>query len=149
MKFKDENEILALVRSFEEASIGRDEWHHAEHLAVALYYVSRVDLDTATQKMRGGLLNLLREGFGVDFAKEMPFHETLTTFWMRTMHLYSLGADSKSLQEMANDVVCLYDKEYPLRFYTRETLYSERARSTFVEPDLIDADHPSDHFSPI
>jgi hypothetical protein len=30
----------------------------------------------------------------------------------------------------------LFDKDYPMRFYTRELLFSDRARAEFVDGDL-------------
>lgn len=36
MKYASENEIYALVRAFEEATISESDWRHAEHLVVAL-----------------------------------------------------------------------------------------------------------------
>jgi len=82
-KYESEDEIVALVRSFEDATVARGVWKHAEHLVVALCYVDKYDLETATTRMRDGLFNLLVEGFKVDLTKEMPYHETLTVFWMR------------------------------------------------------------------
>jgi hypothetical protein len=52
MKYKTENELLAVVESFEKGTISRDDWKHAEHLTVALYYLSENDFDAAYKKMR-------------------------------------------------------------------------------------------------
>ena len=79
MRYNDENEIAEIVRTFEDATISRDAWKHAEHLTVALHYVSHHDIDMATEKMRCGLFKLLG-AFGVDLTKEMPYNETLTVF---------------------------------------------------------------------
>ena len=75
-KYSSEKAILNLVELFETATISREAWKHAEHLTVALYYITNHDIETATDKMRSGILKLLREGFKVDLAKEMPYHET-------------------------------------------------------------------------
>jgi hypothetical protein len=136
MNYKDDAEIEKLVASFENASIEREVWKHAEHLVVALYYANRYDLETATNKMRGGLFNLLTEGFRVDLSKEMPYHETLTVFWMRIVDEFSRSTNGTPLYEKANSLIEAFDKDYPLRFYTREYLFSDDARARFVEPDL-------------
>ena len=137
-KYKNEEEIIALVRSFEDASIARGVWKHAEHLVVALYYVDEYDLDTATTKMRDGLFNLLTEGFKVDLTKEMPYHETLTVFWMRTVDEFSQTNNGMHLHEKANLLIDKFDKDYPLRYYTRDLLFSDDARRRYVEPDLVE-----------
>ena len=135
-KYKDESEVLDLVRSFEDATVAHDDWKHAEHLVVALYYLTRHDLETAHAKMRNGIINLLVRGFKVDLTKEMPYHETITLFWMRTVADFNASKNGASLLEKANEVAYKWDKDYPLNFYSRELLFSDEASARFVEPDL-------------
>ncbi|HEY0427590.1 MAG TPA: hypothetical protein VGC76_07385 [Pyrinomonadaceae bacterium] len=134
-KYKTEKEISALVKSFETGAIARDEWRHAEHLTVALYYLFHHDYDTSLVKMRGGIFNLLRS-FGVDLSKEMPYHETLTVFWIRTISDFKKSKNGASIIETCHELVEKFDKNYPFRFYSRELLFSDEARSKFVEADL-------------
>jgi len=141
-KYKDEKEIYALLSSFENATIPRDDWKHAEHLVVALCYLEHHDLDTATERMRRGILKLLEIGFGVDLSKEMPYHETITVFWMRTAYAFSLTHKDLSFLEKANRVCEMFNKDYPLNFYSRELLFSDRARAEYVGPDLATLDTP-------
>ena len=131
---KDE-EILELVRSFENATIARDDWRHTEHLVVALYYTTEYELQTATDKMRAGIFNLL-SAFMVDLTKEMPYHETLTVFWMRTVDEFRKANAELSMFETANALVRSFDKEHPLKFYSRGRLFSDEARSNYIEPEL-------------
>lgn len=135
-KYKDESEVVALVRSFEDATISRDDWKHAEHLVVALYYLTHHDFDTAYERMRSGILNLLEKGFNVDLKKEMPYHETITLFWMRTVAEFNASKNGASLLEKSNEVAYKWDKDYPLKFYSRGLLFSDEARARFVESDL-------------
>jgi len=135
MRFSDEEEIRDVVRGFEDATIARDKWKHAEHLTVALHYLSLNDIETATAKMRAGIFRLL-EAFGVDRSKEDPYHETLTVFWMRTVADFSASKNGASLLNKANELVAMYDKDYPLKFYSREYLFSDEARARFVQGNL-------------
>lgn len=139
--YKTDIEINDLVTAFERGTIGRDQWKHAEHMIVALYYIERYDLETATNKMRKGILNLLK-AFEVDLAKEMPYHETLTVFWMRTIAGFNASKNGESTVAKVRDMVDVFDKEYAMRFYTRELLFSDRARAKFVEPDLASISLP-------
>lgn len=136
MKYETEDEILSLVEAFEAGAIPRAEWNHAGHLTVALYYCSIHDLATATGRMRRNLLNHLK-AIGVDLTKEMPYHETLTAFWMRTVDDFRKSKNGLPLVETANELVERFDKDYPLRFYSRELLFSDAARARFVEADLL------------
>ena len=134
-KYKNEEEIYELLESFETGTIARDRWKHAEHLVVALCYLRNNTLEEATARMKAGIFGLLK-AFGVDLEKEMPYHETITVFWMRTAYAYMLMSENLSFVEMANGLCELYDKDHPLKFYSRELLFSDRARAEFVEADL-------------
>ena len=133
--YHTENDIKSLVESFERGTISDADWRHAEHLTVALYYLTNHDFDTALEKMRDGIFNLLR-AFKVDLTKEMPYHETLTVFWMRAVNDFRKSKNGASMPEICHELTAGFDKDYPLKFYSRELLFSERARAEFVEGDL-------------
>jgi hypothetical protein len=132
MKYKTEEEILAVVEKFESGTIGRADWGHAEHLLVAYVYASNHDLETALGKMRCGIYNLLA-AFEIDLSKEMPYHETLTVFWMRTVFEFARSKKNTPLVESVDELITNYDKDYPLKFYRREVLFSDEARRGLVE----------------
>ncbi|MEP6900541.1 MAG: hypothetical protein ABJA66_02260 [Actinomycetota bacterium] len=136
-KYFSENEILKLVDAFESGTIARQDWRHAEHLTVALFYLSRHDFETALGKMRGGIFNLLKS-FGIDLSKEMPYHETLTVFWLQTVDGFRTSKSGVSMPEICHQLAANFDKDYPLRFYSRELLFSDEARARFVEADLTE-----------
>ncbi len=135
MKYKNEDEILTVVKSFENCTISREDWRHKEHMVVALYYIFHHDFETSVSKMREGILNLLRS-YGVDLTKEMPYHETITVFWVRTVLDFRKEKNDASIVEICNEMVEKFDKDYPLRFYSRERLFSDQSRTEFVEADL-------------
>ena len=136
MKYENESEILTVVRGFENGTIARADWGHAEHLTVAVYYIFHQDYKTAYVRMRDGIFNLLKT-FEVDFEQEMPYHETLTVFWLKTVDDFAKLHHGGSLVNLRNDLVENYDKDYPLKFYSRELLFSDNARANFVEGDLL------------
>ena len=133
--YKTDKDLESLVESFERGTISDADWRHAEHLAVALFYLSNHDFDTSLTKMRDGIFNLLR-AFKVDLTKEMPYHETLTVFWMRTVDDFRKSRNGASIVEICHELTGRFDKDYPLKFYSRELLFSEKARAEFVEADL-------------
>lgn len=135
MKYTNEIEIKKLVESFENGTISRESWGHTEHLVVGLYYVWNSDFDTALNKMRFGIFNLL-EAFGVDRTKEDPYHETLTHFWIKTLDDYKNSKLENSLIENCREIIASFDSDYPLKFYSRELLFSDKARKEFVVADL-------------
>lgn len=142
-KYESEEEVLDLVKAFEDATISRDEWKHPEHLVVALYYVSHYSEETAIEKMRSGILNLLASGFKVDLSKEMPYHETITVFWIRTVAAFHTASNGKPIGDKVDEMVAKFDKDYLLSFYSRDYLFSDEARGHYVEPDLQLVDYIS------
>jgi hypothetical protein len=144
MKYETEKDIFDFVRGFETGTISRERWKHAEHLTVALYYLLHsATFSEATDKMRAGIFNLLK-AFEVDLTREMPYHETLTFFWMRSVADFALTKNGASFVEICNELVEKYDKDFPLRFYSREFLFSDEARKAFVEGDLkTDNENPA------
>lgn len=135
MKYKTEKEILAVVRFFENGTIRREDWGHPEHLIVAFYYACGHDFETALTKMRNGIFNLLK-AFEVDLSKEMPYHETMTVFWMRTVFDFARSNTGGSIVKTIDEMIEKFDKNYPLRFYSHRRLFSDTARKRFIEPDL-------------
>ena len=134
MAYQSETEIFKIVRGFENGTIRREDWRHAEHLTVACYYAFENEYETALSRMRDGIFNLLR-AFEVDLSKEMPYHETLTVFWMRTV--FDALDNQSSLVEFTNRMLEIgADKDFPLNFYSRERLFSDEARQRFVEGEV-------------
>ncbi len=69
MAYESEEEIFEIVRRFENGTIRREDWRHAEHLTVATCYAFHYDFETALARMRDGIFNLLA-CFGVDLSTE-------------------------------------------------------------------------------
>jgi hypothetical protein len=90
----------------------------------------------AVEKMRSGILNLLANGFKVDLLKEMPYHETITVFWIRTLAAFQASSNGRPVGEKIDEMINRFDKDYLLSFYSREFLFSDEARTTFVDPDI-------------
>ncbi len=134
MKYETDAEVIRVIENFENCTIARGTWGHPEHLILAYHYVSNNDFETALTKMRDGIFRLLK-AFDVDLTKEMPYHETLTVFWMKAILSFSKDKNGYSV-EIINEMIERFDKHYPSRFYSKEHLFSEEARANYVEPDI-------------
>jgi hypothetical protein len=135
MKYKTEQEIDNVIEQFEAGTIDREAWGHPEHLIVAYRYSQGADFETAYQRMKAGIFNLLK-AFEVDLTKAMPYHETMTVFWLRVVFSFANTPSDESLVERTHKMIKKFDKHYPGKFYSKELLLSNKARSEFVEPDL-------------
>ena len=101
-RYQSEDEIENVVRSIEACETGADDFHHAEHLAVAVWYLHTMERDAALDRMRAGLLRFLNHHEG-DTTK---YSETITVFYIDKVveKLNDLGPDV-SLVEKCNTVL--------------------------------------------
>ena len=76
--YDTEEEIEAVVRGFETRTTPGDDFHHREHLVVAVCYLQTLSPSDAVAKMRAGLLRFL-EHHGEDVQK---YSEEVTVFWI-------------------------------------------------------------------
>jgi hypothetical protein len=139
MVYQSEEEIVELVKAFESAVLPKTEWTHAAHLSVALWYCRHNGFYKALEKMRLGI-QLLNSAHGVPTTPTGGYHETLTIFWMQLVwnFLQENSGNDYSLLILTNKLVTTFcESELPLKFYSRERLFSVGARTNFIEPDLI------------
>jgi len=101
-RYESEDEIEKVVRAFEACETGADDFHHAEHLAVTVWYLHTMDRNTALDRMRAGLLRFLDHHVG-DTSK---YSETITVFYIDKIEetLNQIGSEA-SLVEKCNAVL--------------------------------------------
>jgi hypothetical protein len=71
-------EILTLVDRLERCILAKEEFHHRDHLTVAVVYLYASDLETAMDRMRASL-----KRFAAHHGVTGLYHETLTRFWLQ------------------------------------------------------------------
>ena len=125
-------EILTLVDRLERCLLGKEEFHHRDHLAVAVVYLYAVDLEAAVDRMRTTL-----KRFAAHHGVSGLYHETLTRFWLQQVQA-RLDRD-RCLRESVREVQeQLNDKNLPFEYYSRERMNSQEAREKWLPPDFKD-----------
>src|SRR5438045_6374353 len=131
MYFKDDEEILDLVRRFESCEIHPADFRHYQHLTDALWYVRQFPYDTASEKMRTGIQRLAA-AYG-----KTGYHETITMFWLVMVRDFAVGADAEeAICALANRMITSYeDKDLIKEYYSEELLASAEAKKGWVDTD--------------
>ena len=101
--YESEQEIEQVVRGFETCTTPAANFHHREHLTVAVWYLQTLSPRDAVARMRSVLLRFL-DHHGVDRAK---YSEDITVFWVDTVarHLEEEIGAQASLVEKCNQVI--------------------------------------------
>ncbi len=131
--YQSADEVESVVRNFEACATLPSEFTHQAHLTVALWYLSRLSMTDATERMRDHLFRFLNH-YG-----ERGYNETITVFWLKLVqsHLADTTNASRSMTELANELTATYNNSRLIfDYYSKELLASEEAKDNWVEPDL-------------
>ena len=116
----------------------REEWTHEAHLAATMYLVLRhpdIDLD----KELPGLIRRYNESVGGVNDDTQGYHDTITRVFLHGIRLFLSEADlDEPLHELVNELLLspMGRRDWPLRFYSRDRLFSVAARRAFAAPDV-------------
>jgi hypothetical protein len=136
--FHSDAEIEHLGEGMVARTLPRPEWTHEAHLATTTYLLlRRADIDV--DKELPGLIRRYNESVGGVNSDSEGYHETITRVFLDGVRLFLSEADPKEpLHELVNELLLspMGRRDWPLRFYSRERLFSTEARRHFIEPDL-------------
>jgi hypothetical protein len=118
-----------LVAGFEAGSLA--DFHHADHVRLTLVYLARHGRDEALRRMTDGVRRLSAHD-----GHPEKFHLTMTRAWVDLLEAARVAhRDAADPAALVAACPSLLDKDALLRFYSRDSLYSERARTGWVPPD--------------
>ena len=119
-------------------TLPRPEWTHEAHLAATTYLLTQrpdIDLDADLP----GIIRGYNESVGGVNDDREGYHETITRAFLHGVRLFLAEADrTEPLHELVNQLLLspMGRRDWPLRFWSRERLFSVEARRHFVAPDL-------------
>lgn len=99
--YDSEEEIERLVRDFESCAIPAADFHHREHLTVAVWYLQTLGREEAVERMRTGLKRFLNH-HGVDPKK---YSEEVTVFWVDAIASHLERGSETLLVEKVNQIL--------------------------------------------
>ena len=119
-------------------TLPRPEWTHEAHLAATTYLLLRrpeVDIDAALPDIIRGY----NESVGGVNSDTEGYHETITRVFLHGVRLFLAEADAgEPLHDLVNQLLLspMGKRDWPLRFYSPERLFSVEARREWIRPDL-------------
>jgi hypothetical protein len=136
--FTTDAEIEHLAEGLLARTLRREEWTHEAHLGATTYLLlRRPDIDV--DKELPDIIRRFNESVGGVNSDTEGYHETITRAFLAGLRLFLAEADlGEPLHELVNQLLWspMGRRDWPLRFYSRERLFSVEARRHFVEPDI-------------
>ena len=136
--FTTDAEIQHLGEGLLARTLPREEWTHEAHLAATTYLLLKrpdIDLDKALP----GIIRAYNESVGGVNSDTEGYHETITRVFLRGVRLFLAEADLKEpIHELVNELLLspMGRRDWPLRFYSPQRLFSVDARKDWVRPDI-------------
>ncbi|HEU4414188.1 MAG TPA: hypothetical protein VFT65_05345 [Candidatus Angelobacter sp.] len=123
-------QILTLADRLERCLLANEEFHHRDHLTIAVVYLYAADFDSALDRMRASL-----KRFAGHHGVTGLYHETLTRFWLCQVE-QRLNRGLCLSESVSQIQAQISDKNLAFEFYSRELLSSPEAKARWMEPDL-------------
>lgn len=134
--FDTDDAIRRVGEGLLACTLPRPEWTHEAHLAASfLLVVERPDIDLDTELP--GIIRRYNESVGGRNTDSEGYHHTITLTYLPAVRAHAA--------ETAGELCCRVNslllsergrRDWPLRFYSPERLFSRAARLGFVAPDL-------------
>lgn len=118
-------------------NLAKSEWTHEAHLAACAWLLlERPDISLETELP--GIISRYNEAVGGVNDDRQGYHETLTQLYIRAVREFLGNCPQRDLLGAVNALLAsaIAPRDWPLRHYSRERLFSVAARRGWVEPDL-------------
>jgi hypothetical protein len=136
--FDYDAEIVEIGESLLDRTLPKPRWTHAAHFAAAVWILRRRP-DLVPERDLPAIIRTYNTATGVENTDTGGYHATITQASLRAARaLLAALPPGISLHDACNALLAspLGDKDWPLAYWSRETLFSVRARREWVEPDL-------------
>jgi hypothetical protein len=141
--FADDEAIRRIGEGLLARTLPRPLWTHEAHLAATAWIIlERTDI--APERDLPAIIRGYNESVGGVNDEKQGYHETITQVSIRGVRRFLAQTDpALPLADRINRLLRAPEgrRDWPLRFYSAERLFSKEARLSWVEPDLA-ADAP-------
>jgi hypothetical protein len=133
-----EAELKIMADAFLTRTLPVDRWRHEAHCLVTAYMLMRrQDIDLKAELP--GLIRRYNEATGGKNTDTSGYHHTITMLYLEAIRQFITDHQYTDVAVACCDMLAsaIGDKDYPLRFYSRDRLFSKEARLGWIAPDLM------------
>jgi len=141
--FADDAAIRRIGEAMLACALPKAEWTHEAHLSTCAWIVLERP-DILPERDLPQLIRRYNESVGGVNDETQGYHETITQVSIRAVRAALERSEGKTLVERVNALLASPEgrRDWPLRSYSAERLFSKEARLGWVEPDLLQAEAP-------
>jgi hypothetical protein len=134
--FADDAAVRHVAAGLVDRTLPRAEWTHEAHLAACCCLVLEYT-DFLPEQDLPGTIRAYNEAVGGVNSDSEGYHETITQLFIRSVRAHLAECVHGSLAERVNALLASPRgrRDWPLRFYSPELLFSVVARRGMVSPD--------------
>jgi hypothetical protein len=135
--FASEAAVRRIGEGLLACTLPRHDWTHEAHLAACLWLLDE-RAEIALEQDLPGIIRTYNESVGGVNDDTQGYHETLTQLYIRGVRMFAEDCGELGIVRRVNALLAtpIGARDWPLRFYSRERLFSIAARRGWMEPDL-------------
>ncbi len=134
-----QKEFEHIVNGFRVKTLPAKEWTHEAHLITGLWHVAELGYENALAEMRANIPTYNESTGGMN-TDSSGYHDTITVFWIWLLNEFwnRYSVNGASFESVCNQFL---QSRYSARtnaliFYSKEYLFTKKARLENVEPDI-------------
>lgn len=134
--FERDSDVRALGEGLLACMLPREAWTHEAHLGACLWLLTeRPDIDVDARIAE--IICRFNESVGGVNDDQNGYHDSITRAYVAGVRLFLSETAETGLAARVNALLLseIGRRDWPLRFYSRDLLFSVAARRGFVEPD--------------
>ena len=137
-RFHAEAEVVAIGRGMSGQTLPRAEWTHAAHFAAAVWLIRTLP-EGGPERDMPDLIRAYNLSVGNENTDTGGYHETITRASLHVVRKVLSTLRATAPLDLATNAVLdagYAEKDWLLKHWRRETLFSVEARRNWVAPDL-------------
>ena len=141
--FADDAAIRDIGERMLARTLPKAEWTHEAHLSTCAWLILERP-EIVPERDLPDLIRRYNESVGGVNSDSEGYHETITQVMIRAVRAALTRSEGRGLAGRVNALLLADEgrRDWPLRFYSRDRLFSVEARRRWIDPDLLNLPPP-------